>query len=87
MAISKKISKPEKDSIYALKIVIFFILGCLWLRVGGESGIPVPIGLGLGLLLASHEHFRIDKKIEYAILLISVVLSFIAPIGFVLTVG
>lgn len=90
---SKKIFKkslkevPEKDSIYFLKLVLYFILGCLWIRIGGESGFSIPVGLVLGILLASHEHFQIDRKVEYAILLIATVLSFIAPIGFVLSLG
>lgn len=85
----KKVQKevPEKDSIYFLKLVLYFIIGCLWVRIGGETGITLPVGLVLGILLASHEHFQIDRKIEYAILLIATILSFIAPIGFVLSIG
>lgn len=79
--------QTEKDGVYFLKLVLFFILGCLWIRVGSGEGIPVPVGLIFGVLLASHEHFQIDKKIEYAVLLIATVLSFIAPIGFVLAIG
>jgi hypothetical protein len=86
----KKVSsknKKEKDAVFFLKIVLFFILGCLWIQVGGQDGIPLPIGLIFGVLLASHDHFQIDKKIEFAILLVAVILSFIAPIGFVLTIN
>ena len=79
--------KPEQDSIYFLKLVLFFLLGCLWVRLGSGEGIPIPVGLIFGVLLASHEHFQIDKKIEYAVLLIATILSFIAPIGFVLNIG
>lgn len=78
---------PEKDSVYFLKLVLFFLVGCLWVELGGEQGVPLPVGLVFGVLLASHEHFQIDRKIEYAILLIATILSFIAPIGFVLTIG
>ena len=78
---------PEKDSVYFLKLVLFFLVGCLWVELGGEQGVPIPVGLVFGVLLASHEHFQIDRKIEYAILLIATILSFIAPIGFVLTIG
>jgi hypothetical protein len=88
MAKSKNQAKSEEpDSVYFLKLVLYFLLGCLWLQIGGEDGIPIPIGLVIGLTFASHDHFRIDRKIELAILLIAVVLSGIAPIGFVLTVG
>lgn len=86
---TKKVTKevPEKDSVYFLKLVLYFILGCLWVRIGTESGISLPIGLAIGVLLASHDHFKIDRKIEYAILLIATILSYIAPIGFVLSIS
>ncbi|MCU0667155.1 MAG: hypothetical protein MUF85_00860 [Patescibacteria group bacterium] len=77
----------EPDGVYFLKIVLYFILGCLWLQVGGENGIPIPIGLAVGLAFASHDHFKIDRKIEIAVLLFATILSFYLPIGFVLNVG
>jgi hypothetical protein len=83
----KKNQSTDKDLLYALKIVIFFILGCLWIQVGGEGGVPIPIGLIFGLVLTTHEHFIIDRKIEYLVLLIAAVLSFVEPIGFVLNIG
>ena len=84
----KKSKEPvERDSVYVLKLVLFFILGCLWIQIGPGTGFALPIGLIFGILLANHEHFQIDRKIEYAVLLIAAILSFIAPIGFVLTLG
>lgn len=83
---SKKISKKEpveKDSLYFLKLVLYFVLGTLWVQV---SGISLPVGLLFGALLVSHDHFAIDRKVEYAVLLIATVLSFVAPIGFVLKI-
>jgi hypothetical protein len=76
----------EKDTVYVLKLILFFIVGCLWIRLGGANGTPIPIGLVFGILFASHDHFQIDKKIEFAILLVAAILSFIAPIGFVLDI-
>lgn len=90
MSVKKNTNKKittEKDALYALKLVIFFILGCLWIQVGGEGGVPLPIGLIFGLVLTTHEHFIIDRKIEYLVLLIAAILSFIEPIGFVLNIG
>ena len=84
---AKKAKTTEKDAVYDLKLILFFVLGCMWLRIGGESGTPVPIGLVFGVLFASHDHFQIDKKIEFAILLVATILSFVAPIGFVLDIG
>lgn len=73
----------EPDGVFLLKIVLYFILGCLWIQVGDEN-IAIPIGLILGLIFSSHEHFSIDKKIEYTVLFIACILSFVLPIGFVL---
>ncbi len=77
----------EPDSVYFLKLVLYFLLGCLWIHVGGENGVSLPIGLIIGILFASHDHFQIDRKIEIAVLLIATILSFIAPIGFILNIG
>jgi hypothetical protein len=76
----------EKDAVYVLKLILFFVLGCMWIRLGGANGTPLPVGLVFGVLFASHDHFQIDKKIEFAILIVAVILSFIAPIGFVLDI-
>ena len=85
---TKKQTVPtEPDSVYFLKLVLYFLLGCLWVQFGGEDGFAVPVGLVVGILFASHDHFQIDRKIEIAVLLIATVLSFVAPIGFVLAVG
>lgn len=77
---------PEKDGIYLLKIVLFFLLGCLWVSVDGDRFV-VPVGLFFGLVLASHDHFQVDRKIEIVVLLFAAILSFLAPIGFVLRIG
>jgi hypothetical protein len=77
----------EPDSVYFLKLVLYFLLGCLWVQVGGEGGFALPVGFVIGIVFASHDHFQIDRKIEIAVLLIATILSFIAPIGFVLNIG
>jgi hypothetical protein len=61
----------EPDSAFFLKSVVFLILGTQWiyLESGNEWQIPIPIGLMVGLVFATHEHFQIDRKIEYVILL------------------
>lgn len=93
MAKKAKISKKlvnrepvEKDSVYFLKLILFFVLGTLWVQFGDANGVAIPVGLIFGVLLATHEHFQVDRKVEYAVLLIAAVLSYIAPIGFILTV-
>jgi hypothetical protein len=66
---------PEADSVYFLKLLLFFILGTIWLRIDGRP--LVPIGLILGLLFAHHDHFQIDRKVEYAMLLVAGLLAFV----------
>ncbi len=83
----KQAKTVEPDSIYFLKIILYFVLGCLWVTIGGEDGIPIPVGLLIGIIFAMHDHFKIDRKIEFAVLLVATILSFVAPIGFVLTIG
>lgn len=63
----------ESDSTYFLKLVLFFVCGAQWLFL--KSTVPLPLGLAVGLLFASHEHFQIDRKIEYAILLVAAALG------------
>lgn len=84
---NKKIEKQELDSVYFLKLVLYMIIGSLWLKVtNGETlQIPLPIGLLVGLIFASHEHFQIDRKIEYALLLIAMFVGFWLPIGLYLS--
>lgn len=85
MAKSKnKKSAPaqEMDSVYILKLVLYMILGSQWLRITkGSLQIPIPYGLMIGLLFAAHDHFKIDRKIEYALLLASTFIAFWLPLG------
>lgn len=59
------------------------IAGTFWIKVtGGETfQLPIPVGPVIGLWFASHEHFQIDRKIEYAVLLMAALVGFWAPIG------
>jgi hypothetical protein len=87
MAKNKKTARKttiEPDSAYFLKLVLYLILGSQWLRltdIALTKQVPLPIGLVVGLFFASHEHFQIDRKIEYALLLIAMFISFWLPIG------
>lgn len=75
--------KPETDTTYFLKLVVFLILGSQWVYIESypDWQIPIPVGLIIGLVFATHEHFRIDRKIEYAVLLMATFISFWLPIG------
>lgn len=89
MAKQKKKKPVQSDSTYFLKILLFFIFGTLWVRIidvniGSYKHISLPLGLVIGLVFASHEHFKIDRKIEFAVLLVATVVSFYLPVGFII---
>lgn len=96
MSAKKKIVKRqpgepvEKDSVFFLKLVVYVIAGTFWLKLQPPIdffSIPVsgvPMGLFLGLIFASHDHFQIDRKIEYAVLIIVTIVSYFLPAGIVL---
>ena len=73
----------ELDGVYLLKLALYVILGSLWVKIshGGDMNIPLPVGLIIGLLFASHEHFQLDRKIEYAVLLVAMLVGYFAPYG------
>jgi hypothetical protein len=74
----KSAPQSEYDSVYFLKVLIYLLLGTVWLAPGGQR--LVPIGLILGLLVVQHDKLQIDRKIEYAILLVGTILG-LAGIG------
>lgn len=71
-AMSKKVAK-ESDNAYFLKLLIYFVLGTIWVKINGF--VVIPLGLLLGLIVSSHDHFAIDRKVEYAVLIIAAVLG------------
>lgn len=80
----KKQENQELDGVFVLKIVLFVILGSMWLKIskdGSDLNFPIPVGVLIGLLFTTHEHFRLDRKIEYAVLVCAAVFGFIAPYG------
>lgn len=86
----KPTASTETDSTYLLKLVLYIVLGSMWLKFGVPVALGpfvfngLPIGLFLGLLFASHDHFQVDRKIEYAVLLVITILSYFAPSGIVI---
>lgn len=86
----KTLPPPESDGAYFLKIVLYVLLGSFWLRFPSPISIGYvdfngfPLGLLLGLLFASHDHFQIDRKVEYAILIIVTIITFFLPAGIVI---
>ncbi len=82
--VKKQKQSPELDGVFVLKLVMYVILGSLWLKLqGSENGLrfPLPVGLLLGLVFASHEHFQIDRKLEYLALILAGLVGLIAPYG------
>lgn len=76
-------SSREPDSEYFLKMLVFLVIGSFWLRFtyGLGSQIPIPLGLIVGIALATRERFQIDRKLEYAVLLMAMFIGFWLPIG------
>lgn len=85
----KTTSQPvEKDSVFFMKLVFYFLLGAMWVRLVGVGSddvtISIPLGFIVGIFFAKHEHFTIDRKIEYVVLFLAMVLSFYLPVGILL---
>ena len=81
---SKKSAANELDGVFIFKLVFYAILCSLWLKIGSDGSdlhIPIPVGLIIGLIFTAHEHFRIDRKIEYAVLVVAALFGFLAPYG------
>lgn len=75
----KSVTNIESDSGYLLKIVMYLIIGSQWVRIvdpASHTQIPIPVGFIIGLLFASHDHFKIDRKIEYAVLTVAMFIGF-----------
>lgn len=78
----RKVAK-ESDSAYVLKLVMYLLIGSLWVKITYDDGgqLPIPMGFVIGLFFAMHDHFQIDRKIEYALLLVAMLIGFWLPIG------
>ncbi len=71
------------DGVYLFKMVLYLLLGSMWLKITkhGDLSVPIPIGLIIGLIFTLHEHFQIDRKIEYAVMLVAMLFGYFAPYG------
>ena len=86
---NKKPGANELDGIYVLKIVLYLIIGAQWIWLtdpGLTRQIPVPLGLVVGGAFALHDHFQIDRKIEFAILLIASFVGYWSQTGLLISV-
>ena len=81
----------ESDSTYFLKLVVVFLLGTFWLKfetplsLGSLLFTGLPIGLLAGIIIVSKfEHFQVDRKIWYALLVVVTLISYFLPAGVVI---
>lgn len=79
----KATANDSFDGTYLFKMVLYLLLGSLWVKInaGADLSIPVPVGLIIGLIFTTREHFQIDRKIEYAIMLVAMLFGYFAPYG------
>ncbi len=84
----RKQKNNETDQAYFLKLVLYLIVGSQWLRIESlpDWSVPIPVGLLIGLFFASHDHFQIDRKIEYALLLLATFVGFWLPMGLIVQI-
>lgn len=89
-AVSSRVTEKvfESDGTYFLKLVVFVLLGTLWLKFSQPitwMGIPmggIPLGMLVGLLLVSRfEKYQSDRKIWYATLLVVTIICYFVPAG------
>ncbi len=58
----------ESDFHFLVKIALYLVLGSIWIAV--DSRRIIPVGLVIGFLLSKTEFLRINRKIEYVVLLV-----------------
>jgi hypothetical protein len=71
-AVAKK-AEREGNDVYFLKILLYFVIGTIWVKYDGY--VVFPLGLAVGLLFTRSDHFVIDRKIEYAVLIIAALMG------------
>jgi hypothetical protein len=78
----------QSDSTYFLKLVLYLVVGTQWIffvNPDMTSQFPLPLGLIVGLFFTTRERFKIDRKIEYAVLLVATMVGFWSNIGIYIT--
>jgi hypothetical protein len=81
---TKKVQADSSfDGVYLFKMVLYLLLGSVWIKAtnGENIDIGIPVGLIVGLVFTLHEHFQIDRKIEYAVMLVAMLFGYFAPYG------
>jgi hypothetical protein len=70
---AQKRTAKESDNAYFLKILVYFVVGTIWFKFNGY--VIFPAGLILGLIMTQKDHFQIDRKVEFAVLLVAAVVG------------
>ncbi len=81
---SRSLANLEVDSGFIFKVVLFLLLGSQWLYiVQGEfrTLIPIPGGAIIGIAFVLKDHRRVDRQIEYVLLLAAMFIGFWLPMG------
>jgi len=80
---TQAVQPQELDGVFFLKLMLYVLIGSLWIKTTSGSGfrIDLPAGLIIGLVFATHEHFQIDRKIELAVLIVAMLIGYVAPFG------
>ena len=83
MAKTRVATAAQFDGIFLFKMMFYLLLGSMWLKIsnGNDISVPLPVGLVVGLIFTTHEHFQIDRKIEYAVMLVAMLFGFFASYG------
>lgn len=77
-----KRTQTEPDSTYFLKLILYAVLGMIWLQLSGKT--VFPLGGLIGFALAQHDRFQIDRKVEYAVILVAAIVAAATGKGFFL---
>ena len=57
-----------RDFAFLVKAALYLLLGTVWIAFGGHRLLPIGVIVGFGL--SQIEFLRIDRKIEYALLVV-----------------
>ncbi len=76
----------ESDFAFLVKAGLYLILGLTWLSLNDHR--IVPLGVILGFIFSKVDALRIDRKIEYALLVVGALLGLVfTGIGLTLSIS
>lgn len=61
------------DFVFLIKCALYLLLGTVWIAWGGHRWLPV--GVVAGFFLSKIEFLRLNRKIEYALLVVGALLG------------